>query len=203
MSVKLYDDALLDKLKEWTKKLKNMHIYGPGQTIQLFEVTADETGDKPIQLPIISLTRPGGYTLINPNKNVRTYDGAMTDSDEEISYTLNSIPILINYQLDIYTRKLEEADVYARELIFNIINHPTLSVIIPYNGLEREHVATIRISPNIEDNSGVPEMHLKYGQFTRFTLNIDIDDAYLWSVRKRDNVYIDDTPDIEIIQKLY
>lgn len=203
MSVKLYDDALLEKFKEWTKRIKGMHIYGPNDTAQLFEITADETGDKPIKLPLIALTRPGGYTLLNPNKNVRTYDGAMTDSDGETSLTLNSIPIQINYQIDIYTRKMEEADVYARELIFNIINHPSLKILIPYNGLNREHVATIRISPNIEDNSSVPEMHFKYGQFTRFTLSIDIDDAYLWSVRKRDNIFIDDAADIEIVQKLY
>lgn len=202
MSVKLYDDALLEKLKEWTKRVKNMHVYGPGDTVQLFEISADESGDKPIKLPLISLTRPGGYTILNTNKNVRTYDGAMTDSNEEYSLTLNSIPIQINYQLDIYTRKMEEADVYTRELIFNIINHPTLKIIIPYNGLDREHVATIRIADSVEDNSSVPEMHFKYGQFTRFTLNINIDDAYLWSVRKRDNVYIEDVADIEIIQKL-
>ena len=203
MSVKLYDDALLDKLKEWTKKIKNLHVYGPNNTVQLFETMADETGDKPIKLPIITLTRPGGYTILNPNKNVRTYDGAMTDSDEETSLTLNSIPIQIDYKLDVYTRKFEEADVYMRELIFNLINHPSFKVVIPYNDLNREHVATVRISNQVEDNSDVPEMHFKYGQFTRLSLNLNVDDAYLWSVRRRNNVYIDDKFDIEIIQKLY
>lgn len=203
MSVKLYDDALLEKLNEWTRRIKNMHIYGPGETRQLFEITADETGDKPIQLPIIALTRPGGYTLLNTNKNVKTYDGPMIDSFEDgTSLTLNSIPIQINYQIDIYTRKFEEADVYTRELIFNIINHPSLKIIIPYNDLNMEHIANIRIADNVEDNSGVPDMHFKYGQFTRFTLNINIDDAYLWSVRRRNNVYIDDDFDITIVQKL-
>jgi len=200
MSIKLYDDALLEKLTEWTRRIKNMHIYGPGDTNQLFEITADESGDKPIKLPIITLTRPGGYTILNTNKNVKTYDGKMIDSFEDgTSLTLNSIPIQINYQIDIYTRKLEEADVYTRELIFNIINHPTLKITIPYNDLNMEHVATIRIGDTVEDNSGVPDMHLKYGQFTRFTLNINIDDAYLWSVRKRNNVYIDDEYDINIL----
>ena len=203
MSLKLYDDALLEKLKEWTKKIKGMHIYGPSNTVQLFEITADETKDKPIKLPIIALTRQNGYTILNPNKNVRTYDGAMTDSDEEYSFTLNSIPIQIDYKLDVYTRKFEEADVYMRELIFNFINHPTLHITIPYNSLNREHVATVRISNNVEDNSDVPEMHFKYGQFTRFSLDINIDDAYLWSVRRRNNIYIEDIADIEIVQKLY
>ena len=203
MSVKMYDDALLDKFKEWTKKVKHLHIYGPGNTAQLFETLADETKDSAIKLPIISITRNGGYTLLNPNKNVRTYDAITVDSNMEKSLILNFIPILINYQVDIYTRKLEEADIYARELIFNIINHPTLQIKIPYLGVDRLHNATIRIADNVEDNSDVPEMHLKYGQFTRFTLSINLDDAYLWSVRERNNIYIEDKPDIEIIQNLY
>ena len=134
---------------------------------------------------------------------MRTYDAITVDSNMEKSLILNFIPILINYQVDIYTRKLEEADIYARELIFNIINHPTLQVKIPYLGVDRLHNATIRIADNVEDNSDVPEMHLKYGQFTRFTLSINLDDAYLWSVRERNNIYIEDKPDIEIIQNLY
>ena len=203
MSIKLYDDALLDKLKEWTKKVKGMHIYGPGDTSQLFETIADETKDKNIKLPLISVTRPGGYTILNPNKFVRTYDGITLDSDESKSLILNTIPINVNYAIDIYTRKFEEADIYARELIFNIINYPVLKINIPYNGINREHNSVMRINPDIEDNSGVPEMHLKYGQFSRFTLNIYLDDAYLWSVRELNNVYIDEAFDIEIIQKLY
>lgn len=203
MSIKLYDDALLAKLERWTKKAKGLHIYGPSDTVQLFEVTADETDDSNIKLPIISVTRPGGYTLLNPNKNVKTYDGITIDADETRSIILNTIPININYQIDIYTRKFEEADIYARELIFNIVNYPVLNIQIPYKGIDMDHMAVMRISSEVEDNSGVPEMHLKYGQFSRYTLNVYIDDAYLWSIREFDNVSIDDEFDIEIIQKLY
>lgn len=202
MSIKMYDDAVLAKFKEWTKKVKNLHIYGPGNTVQLFETIADETNDTPIKLPIISITRPGGYTILNPHKNVRTYDAITLDADKEKSLILNFIPIQIDYQLDIYTRKFEEADAYARELIFNMINHPVLQIQIPYLGVNRPHNGVIRLAQNVEDNSNVPEMHMKYGQFTRFTLNFNIDDAYLWSVRERDNIYIEEEFDIEIIQQI-
>lgn len=203
MSIKLYDDALLDKLKEWTKKVQGLHIYGPADTAQLFETIADETKDKNIKLPLISVTRPGGYTVLNPNKFVRTYDGITLEANDDTSLILNTIPININYSIDIYTRKFEEADLYARELIFNIINYPTLKITIPYNSVNRVHNSEMRLYPEIEDNSGVPEMHFKYGQFSRFTLNIYLDDAYLWSVREHNNVSIDEVFDIEIIQKLY
>ena len=45
------------------------------------------------------------------------------------------------------------------------------------------------MSEDVEDNSSVPE-RLINGQFTRFTFNITIDDAYLWDTRIRDNYEI-------------
>ena len=41
----------------------------------------------------------------------------------------------------------------------------------------------------MEDNSEIPE-RLVQGQFTRLTLNLSIDDAYLWDFRVRDNYII-------------
>lgn len=54
MSINLYDSAFLEKIKSWVRDEK-MTIVGPDETRRFFEVTADKTNDKPIQLPIISL----------------------------------------------------------------------------------------------------------------------------------------------------
>lgn len=42
----------------------------------------------------------------------------------------------------------------------------------------------MRVGTEIQDNSAVPE-RLVAGQFTRLTMNLDIDDAYLWDVHER------------------
>lgn len=188
MSVALYDKMLVEKLRKWTKKTQ-INVYGPSETRRLFEVIEDKTNDEPIKLPIICLTRPGGYTIENPNKKPMTYDGLTLFSDENSSLQLNAIPIIINYQLDVYTRFLEEADAYVRDIIFNIINHSTFEVNIPYNDTNIIHKANIRVSNEVEDNSNVPE-RLIPGQFTRLTLNVTLDDAYIWDSRVRSNVYI-------------
>ena len=60
MSTKLYDDLLVEKLKEWSQKTR-IEVYGPEATRQLFEIIADKTDDKPIKLPIICLRRTGVY----------------------------------------------------------------------------------------------------------------------------------------------
>ena len=188
MSVYLYDEALIQKLKNWTSNTQ-IHIYGPDETTQMFEVIGDEKGDKPIQLPIISIRRSAGFSILNPNKKPTTYDGIKIESSSNDAkmLKLSVIPIDISYQLDIYCRYRKEADMLARSIIFNIINHPTLSVIIPYNDANLEHNANMRVSADVEDNSDIPERFVP-GQFTRLTLNISIDDAYLWDARYRENL---------------
>ena len=107
MSVVSYDENLIEKLKSWTANTQ-INIYGPDESSRLFEVIADNTKDKPIALPIIALSRPNGFTVKNTNKQPLTYDGYRLDSNEDTSLVLNAIPILLEYQLDIYTYSVLE-----------------------------------------------------------------------------------------------
>ena len=201
MSAVLYDDALLNKLRGWTNNT-NMHVYGTDDTERLFEIVTDTTNDSPIKLPILCLRRtPPGYVVTNTSKKPMSFDGVTVSASEKKSIVLNAIPISLQYQLDIYARYKIEAEEYARNLVFNIINYPKLKVIIPYMGVDYEHISSLELSPNIEDNSDIPE-RLSFGQFTRYTIGIDVKNAYLWDVRERDNYTIDCqvfTSDEEII----
>ena len=188
MSVYLYDEAFVNKLKSWTENTQ-IQVFSPDDTRRLFEVMADTSGDKPIQLPILCLRRKSGLNVQNVNKRPLTFNGFTISRLQEKSLILNAIPIDISYQLDIYTRYFKEADEFLRNLTFNIINYPKLTVTIPYNDANFEHDGFIRMSSDIEDNSNVPE-RLISGQFTRFTFNISIDDAYLWNTKIKDNLSI-------------
>lgn len=186
MSAYLYDTALIQKLNRWTEKT-NVHIYGPEQTRQLYQILADTNKDKPIELPIITVERPNGYQILNVNKRPLSYDGAYVASDETgQSYTLqlNSIPIQLEYQLNVYTRKYQEADAYMRELVFNLINYPKIEITIPYHGSDIVHESSIDISSGVQDLSSIPERMVS-GQFTRLGISFMIQDAYLWDTRLR------------------
>ena len=187
MSVNLYDKALLEKLNNWTKD-SELHIVGPDEARRIFEVIADETNDKPLSLPMIVLTRPGGYS-IDPQglaKHPLSYNGAKLHANEDKSVLLNGIPIKIPYQLDVYTRYFEQADEYTRNIVFNIVNYPKLTITIPYYNENYRHDSNIRLDGDIDDNSSIPE-RLIAGQFTRMTMRLNIDDAYLWDVRIKNN----------------
>ena len=72
MSARFYDEALIKKLRYWTTNT-NVKIYNPSETRRLFEVIADETNDRPIALPIICVRRPGGYQIVNNNRQPLSY----------------------------------------------------------------------------------------------------------------------------------
>ncbi len=179
MSVTLYDLAIKEKIKSWTMDDK-LIILGVDQTKELFEYNATINNDKPLQLPLISITRGRDITITQTAKRQMSYAGKIFNSDGNISDHLNAIPISILYQINIYTRYLTEADEYVRNFVFNIINHPQITVKIPYNGCPLSYSSFITIEDTISDNSDIPE-RLISGQFTRMTLNIRLNDAYLFS----------------------
>ena len=123
MSIKLYDDALLNKLKNWVGDLP-LTIVGVDESTRLFNVIADKNNDAPINLPLIALSRPGGFTIEEKYKQPKSYTGATIAYSSEKSAKFNAIKISIPYQIDIYARFQEEADEYIRNIVFNIINYP-------------------------------------------------------------------------------
>lgn len=188
MSIYLYDEALVKKLKYWTQ-LTDIHIYSPDDTQRLFEIIADDSGDAPIELPIICLRRKNDLDFTTPRKRPLSYNGMRLNSTVEKSSQLNAIPVTISYQLDIYTRYAEEADELIRNLTFNIINYPKLPITFTYNDETITHNGFIRMESSVVNNSDIPE-RLISGQFSRYTFNITIDDAYIFSVSVKDNAQV-------------
>lgn len=199
MAVRFYDEALKNKIQDWIKD-PNIKVLSPNDTTRLFQIKADETNDKPITLPLISLSRDSEVRIRNANKRVMSFDGVRVraidnETKEEINpgraYKLNAIPVIITYQLDIYTRYYEEADEYARNFLFNLINYPKLTIEIPYNNVSLTHDSNINLNSSIEDNSDVP-LKLFPDQFYRWTFTLTIEDAYIFSVPLKENILIDE-----------
>lgn len=197
MAVRFYDDALVKKITGWVRDPK-MKITSPDETRRLFEYYGDIRDDKPIDLPLISIRRDRSIEIKQTNKKTLSYDGVHFESNAQVidgkyisrTLQLNAIPITINYQIDIYTRYAQEADEYMRNFVFNIVNFPQLTIEIPYNSSNIEHHSNIRLVSTVEDNSDIPE-RLVAGQFTRFTIKLYIDDAYLFSAPIKDNIKVE------------
>ena len=196
MSLKLYDDALTNKIQNWIKD-KNLKVLNPHDTTELWKITADEKNDKPITLPLIALSRKSKITLTNTNKKPSSFDGFKIfayDKNGNIvtkdkMQKLTAIPMVLEYQLDIYCQHQSEADEYLRNFVFNFVNFPKVNIEIPYNDCDLIHESNIYLDENVEDNSDIPERKF-FSQFTRYTLNLTIDDAYMFSAPIKDNLLI-------------
>lgn len=184
MSIGLYDKALTDKITKWVVD-PNLVILGPDESEQLFRWKSDTTNDRPIELPLISIRRDSDITVNITAKRTMSYQGKTFLSDGTSSDHLNGIPITLGYQIDIYTRYREEGDEYLRNFVYNIVNHPKMTVNIPYNDSNKQQDSFISLEGTISDTSDIPE-RLIVGQFTRYTIPIKVIDAYLFSYNFKD-----------------
>ena len=189
MSAILYDNALINKLKKWTEKT-DVQIYGPQDQYRIFQINADKNNDKSFKLPAIVLSR-NGYSIDNTSKRPMVWDGKKIEANENRVKQINAIPIILEYNIEVYARYYDEADSYMREIIFNVINYPRVDIEIPYLGFNTMHASNIRISSNnIEDNKQGGLLSFN-DQICSLKLQINIDDAYLWDSRVKTTVSIE------------
>ena len=196
MACRYYDDLIVEKLKRWLPETTNLRVLKPDETKRFFELTADDNKDEPFSLPLLAVSRSTEVELLSTVKSPKSYDGLRLlfkkDNSKAQPYIPNTtalfnvLPIKLNYQLDIYTKTAEECDEYLRNFLFKLINNPVIKVLIPYNNFNIEHIANIRVLNQISDTSSISE-RLFSGQFTRWTIQLEIQDAFLFSIPYKSN----------------
>lgn len=179
MSFTLYDRAVTEKIKKWILD-SNMVVLSPDETRRLFTWKATTDGDRPLTLPLISINRNRDVSIKTTSKQMLSHRGKIFNSEKGVSDHLNAIPMTLSYVINIYTRYLEEADEYVRNFVFQLINYPKIEIQIPYNNSQLTYTSYLTLQPEISDNSDIPE-RLIAGQFSRMTLAITLNDAYLFS----------------------
>ena len=211
MSVTYYDESLSHKINRWVDESK-IRVLRPNESADLFRMQADLKKDKPITLPLIALSRDSDLELSYPHKKPSSFDGLMLDAIGEIppeferelkehpelhpnwkvkkgsvkdtySVQLNVIPMTLRYQLDIYTRYAEEGNDIMRGLVFNLVNDPVGTIELPYHNIHLLHNYTVYLDSTVSDNSDIPQ-RLFNDQFTRWTIGLTIQHAYLFDVKK-------------------
>lgn len=163
------------------------------ETARLFETLADDSGDKNVKLPLVALSRGKDIELLSNIKSLQSFNGLAIAKSSAITAQLNVIPISVSYQLDIYTKTYEEGDEYVRNFLFKLINNPQIVIDIPYNDAWVRHTANIRVDSSVSDTSDITE-HLFAGQFTRWSIKFELQDAFLFNVPHKKNwrIWIDE-----------
>ena len=211
MAINYYDEAITKKIQGWLADSSKLRVLSPDESSRLIQLNAEDTGDKPLKLPLIAISRNKDIEIESAIKQNKSFDGLIIDGDRSTTSTvhLNVIPIKTTYQLDIYTKKRIEADEYVRQYLFKLINNPQIIIDIPYNGYLVQHTANLRVLDTISDTSDI-STHLFPGQFYKWTIQLELHDGFLFSIPQKNgwkivNIEvtaadrISDPPDEEIL----
>lgn len=179
MSVYRYDEAIINHFREILDD-ERIFILPVEYAIRF---TAQLQKDD-VRFPLISTTRLN-YSIRQSDVNFTGLrrGGYQNRESNGINTFAQIIPIRIEYQMDVFTVDKRTGDELVRELIFHIMQNPTLQVDVPYD-LEMIHNFNIFLESDVVDNSDTIE-HLDKGVKFRNTLSFYTDDAYLFASKKQ------------------
>lgn len=186
MAISYYDEAITQKIKGWLADSSKLRVLSPDESTRLIQLNAEDTNDKPLELPLISLSRNKDIEIESAIKQNKSFDGLIIKRDETSATTvhLNVIPVKTTYQLDIYTKKRIEADEYVRQYLFKLINNPLIIIEIPYNNYIVKHTANLRVLSTVSDTSDI-STHVFPGQFYKWTIQLELQDGFLFSIPQK------------------
>lgn len=188
MAINYYDEAVTQKIKGWLADSSKLRVLAPDESNRLIQLHAEDTNDEPLKLPLIAISRNRDLEIESTIKQNKSFDGLVIGQDAATAATihLNVIPVKTTYQLDIYTKKRIEADEYVRQYLFKLINNPQIIIEIPYNNYVVKHTANLRVLNTVSDTSDIPS-HLFAGQFYKWTIQLELQDGFLFSIPQKQN----------------
>jgi hypothetical protein len=217
MAISYYDEAITQKIKGWLADNTNLRVLSPDESTRLIQLAAEDSGDQPLKLPLIAISRNKDIEISSAIKQNKSFDGLILGRDASGMNTIhmNVIPIKTTYQIDIYTKKRIEADEYVRQYLFKLINNPQIVINITYNNFLIKHTANLRVLDTVSDTSDI-STHIFPGQFYKWTIQLELHDGFLFSIPIKKNWQLsidfkessdkiievgDDEPDIETSTK--
>lgn len=188
MAISYYDEAITQKIKGWLADSSKLRVLSPDESSRLVQLQAEDSGDQPLKLPLISISRNKDIEIESAIKQNKSFDGLIIGKGTTGASTvhLNVIPVKTTYQLDIYTKKRVEADEYVRQYLFKLINNPQIIIEIPYNNYIVKHTANLRVLNTVSDTSDI-STHIFPGQFYKWTIQLELQDGFLFSIPQKQN----------------
>lgn len=180
MSVTLYDDALLEKFREI---FDNVVFSPPDRAFK----RKSEINQGKVEFPLISLYREN-YTISFENFNFRQLRRGQEiqymNDDKSIVQMVESLPLRIDYQLDVWAEDRKLVDKMVCELLFFMLTHRTVNITVP--GTDKEFTFDFQLE-DISDNSDIMSFEER-GRVYRVTIPFYFDNAHIFMLDNLDTV---------------
>lgn len=174
MSVYLYDEALVERLRQVTGD-NRIHVISPDQVVTfLAQFDRDQ-----VKLPAIVISR-GSVNLLDYRNQVVALKGqtARRNSEDNLVVKAQLIPMRIEWNIDVFTVDRYSCDEIVRELVFYFTTSPRFEVKIPYQ-LDIVQNFDVFLSPEIVDNTDLLEFQ-NTGERFRETLSVYTENAHMY-----------------------
>ena len=70
MAIDYYDEAVTQKIKNWLADNSTMRVLSPDESNRLIQLAAEDSGDKPLNLPVIAISRNKDIELLSTIKQI-------------------------------------------------------------------------------------------------------------------------------------
>lgn len=177
MSAYLYDEALIDALKEVTKDSR-ITIVDPSQAFSYF---AQYNKDK-VVLPAIILTRSAVRLLDYRNQPLALKGDMARITDDNLIVRAQMIPMRIEWNIEVFAVDRRTCDEVIRELIYFVITKPRMVVHVPYD-LDIDQNFDLLLNQDIVDNSDLVEFSSR-GEYFREAISVYTENAFMFSSNK-------------------
>ena len=184
MSIPLYDDAVLDKLKG---VFSNVVFSAPDKA---FKRSAERKGlkgsadDVDVDLPLISVYREN-YTvdMDRNNPRFRRRGRKIRNSDDDSRAVMaEALPVRIDYQLDVWGKRRRELDVLVGELLFWMLDNPKVSLNLGGEFEDYSPEFNWKLE-DVTDNSDIMSFSDR-GKYYRVTIPFYFDEAMIFRYDK-------------------
>lgn len=174
MSIYLYDEALINKLRELTGD-NRIHIVPPSQAISFL---AQFDKDK-VKFPAIVLSRNSVSISDYQNQFVKLKGETTRIDPDNTAVKTKLINARVSWTLDVYAVNRYTCDEIIRELIFYFHTYPRFKVKVPYD-LNIEQNFDVFLDSEVVDNSDLVEFP-NTGEYFRETLSLYTENAHFYS----------------------
>jgi hypothetical protein len=181
MSLLLYDKAIFKKL---------VGVYDEvifGSPDEAFRINASKN-DGRVLMPFISVWRLNDFSInrvVYNDKRVR--DGARIRMGNDLNSPIRfsrGIPVMLTYQIDVYSNKRITCDGIASELVLALSENPYVDVIVEgVDGRSFTQQFGIVISDSIVDNTSISDFE-DTNRIYRLTVEVVINEAIIYRIDK-------------------
>lgn len=174
MSLTLYNDALLSKFEG----IYDNVVYST--TEEAFRKSALKMQKSNVTLPLISFYRTGFNITANLRNDPEFRSGrsSLLQSEDSTVRKLRSVPVTIQYQLDLWAQSQVVLDQMIQEVIFWLVGNPIVKVEVPSVGYQVDF--SIMLEDDIVDNTDIQSFE-EGGRIYRKTLSLMTQSARLFS----------------------